>query len=84
MVGQQGEGLLDGEEDAFEVDVDDAVEFGFGDVGGRLECGDAGVIWQRPSGRELLLSLRREDLDARFPGLLDSLLDAARRGTAAD
>ncbi|MGO4618066.1 ArsR/SmtB family transcription factor [Nocardia sp. 2YAB30] len=45
---------------------------------------DAGVIWQRPSGRELLLSLRREDLDARFPGLLDSLLDAARRDTAAD
>ncbi len=37
---------------------------------------DSGVIWQRPYGRENLLSLRREDLDARFPGLLDSLLQA--------
>ena len=38
---------------------------------------DSGVIWQRPDGRANLLSLRREDLDARFPGLLDSLLHAA-------
>jgi hypothetical protein len=37
---------------------------------------DSGVIWQRPHGRENLLSLRREDLDARFPGLLDALLGA--------
>lgn len=37
---------------------------------------DSGVIWQRPYGREYLLSLRREDLDARFPGLLDVLLGA--------
>lgn len=37
---------------------------------------DSGVIWQRPIGRENLLSLRREDLDARFPGLLDALLGA--------
>lgn len=36
----------------------------------------SGVIWQRPEGRENLLSLRRADLDARFPGLLDSLLAA--------
>lgn len=35
---------------------------------------DAGVINQRPSGRENLLSLRRGDLDERFPGLLDSVL----------
>lgn len=28
---------------------------------------EGGLIWQRPSGRELLLSLRREDLDVRFP-----------------
>ncbi|AHG20710.1 ArsR family transcriptional regulator [Chania multitudinisentens RB-25] len=39
---------------------------------------DSGVIWQRPYGRENLLSLRREDLDARFPGLLDSLLQAVQ------
>jgi DNA-binding transcriptional ArsR family regulator len=38
---------------------------------------DSGIIWQRPYGRENLLSLRREDLDARFPGLLDALLTAA-------
>jgi DNA-binding transcriptional ArsR family regulator len=40
---------------------------------------DSGVIWQRPAGRENLLSLRREDLDMRFPGMLDALLDAAER-----
>ncbi|KLD74853.1 helix-turn-helix transcriptional regulator [Xanthomonas hyacinthi] len=39
---------------------------------------DSGVVWQRPYGRENLLSLRREDLDARFPGLLDSLLGAVQ------
>lgn len=38
---------------------------------------DSGVIWQRPDGRANLLSLRREDLDARFPGLLECLLHAA-------
>lgn len=37
---------------------------------------DSGVIWQRPSGRENLLSLRKDDLEARFPGLLHSLLRA--------
>lgn len=37
---------------------------------------ESGVIWQRPNGRENLLSLRREDLEARFPGLLDTLLAA--------
>jgi DNA-binding transcriptional ArsR family regulator len=47
---------------------------------------DSGVIWQRPSGRENLLSLRREDLDARYPGLLRAILhgvqsdDAVRSG----
>ncbi|MFC9327063.1 ArsR/SmtB family transcription factor [Kitasatospora sp. NPDC057015] len=35
---------------------------------------ESGVIRQQPSGRELLLTLRREDLDARYPGLLDALL----------
>lgn len=39
---------------------------------------DSGVIWQRPFGRENLLSLRKEDLDARFPGLLDALLGAVQ------
>ncbi|QGY31527.1 ArsR/SmtB family transcription factor [Pantoea cypripedii] len=50
---------------------------------------DSGVIWQRPSGRENLLSLRREDLNARFPGLVDALLtateqDALTRATLND
>ena len=40
---------------------------------------DSGVIWQRPQGRENLISLRREDLDARFPGLLDTLLNVMVR-----
>ena len=35
---------------------------------------DSGVVWQRPQGRENIISLRREDLDRRFPGLLDTLL----------
>ena len=35
---------------------------------------DSGVVWQHHIGREYRLSLRREDLDARFPGLLDALL----------
>lgn len=37
---------------------------------------DSGVIWQRPQGRENLISLRRDDLDARFPGLMDILLNS--------
>ncbi|OKK20932.1 ArsR family transcriptional regulator [Streptomyces sp. CB00455] len=31
---------------------------------------EAGVIRQRPEGRKLFLTLRREDLERRFPGLL--------------
>jgi DNA-binding transcriptional ArsR family regulator len=38
---------------------------------------EAGVISQRQQGTARLNSLRREDLDARFPGLLDSVLGAA-------
>ena len=38
---------------------------------------EAGVIVQRAAGRERLTELRREDLDARFPGLLDSVVGAA-------
>lgn len=43
---------------------------------------DSGVIWQRPNGRENLLSLRREDLDRLFPGLLDTLLTALEQRDA--
>jgi DNA-binding transcriptional ArsR family regulator len=38
---------------------------------------EAGVIRQRLEGTTRLNSLRREDLDTRFPGLLDSVLTAA-------
>ena len=37
---------------------------------------EAGVISQRQHGTARLNSLRRADLDARFPGLLDSVLRA--------
>ena len=37
---------------------------------------EAGVIRQKLEGTTRLNSLRREDLDARFPGLLDSVLRA--------
>ncbi|MFI0444272.1 ArsR/SmtB family transcription factor [Actinomadura sp. 6N118] len=44
---------------------------------------ESGVIWQQPSGRENLLTLRREDLDARYPGLLDAILAGALRDEAS-
>ncbi|MGY5956386.1 DNA-binding transcriptional regulator, ArsR family [Kosakonia sp. BK9b] len=45
---------------------------------------DSGVVWQRPQGRENMISLRREDLDICFPGLLDTLLQAMARGSMPD
>jgi DNA-binding transcriptional ArsR family regulator len=39
---------------------------------------EAGVIEQRQEGTAKINTLRREDLEARFPGLLDSVLAAAR------
>jgi DNA-binding transcriptional ArsR family regulator len=45
---------------------------------------DAGIIRQRQVGTARLNSLREEELNERFPGLLDSVLGAARaRRTAA-
>ena len=38
---------------------------------------EAGVIEQRVEGTARLNSLRREDLDQRFPGLLDAVLESA-------
>lgn len=40
---------------------------------------EAGVIQVRPEGTLHMNSLRRDDLNARFPGLLDSILRAAER-----
>ncbi|MDH4440597.1 MAG: helix-turn-helix domain-containing protein [Rhizobium sp.] len=41
---------------------------------------EAGVIRNTPLGRGRRLSLRIEDLEARFPGLLTSVLQAAGEG----
>ncbi|MFD9502444.1 ArsR/SmtB family transcription factor [Streptomyces sp. NPDC060035] len=35
---------------------------------------ESGVTWTELEGRSRFVSLRREDLDARFPGLLDAVL----------
>lgn len=37
---------------------------------------EAGIIRNEPNGRRRTLTLRRDDLDARFPGLIDAVLDA--------
>ncbi|MFC9999901.1 ArsR/SmtB family transcription factor [Nocardia sp. NPDC127526] len=39
---------------------------------------EAGVTWTTVRGRTRLVRLRRDDLDALFPGLLDSVLIAQR------
>ena len=39
---------------------------------------EAGLVHMTPQGRMTLLVLRRDDLEARYPGLLDALLKAAR------
>ncbi|MEU7024142.1 helix-turn-helix transcriptional regulator [Streptomyces sp. NPDC048717] len=40
---------------------------------------ESGVVRQAYQGTAKLSSLRREDLDALFPGLLDAVLEAAER-----
>lgn len=35
---------------------------------------EAGLIRMVPQGRRVLVSLRREDLETRFPGLLEAIL----------
>ncbi len=40
----------------------------------------AGVVHVRQQGTARYLSLRRKDIESRFPGLLDSIIAAARRG----
>jgi DNA-binding transcriptional ArsR family regulator len=40
---------------------------------------EAGVIHQRPLGTARLNTLRRDDLEARFPGLLEAILEADGR-----
>jgi DNA-binding transcriptional ArsR family regulator len=43
---------------------------------------EAGVTHTRAEGTHRHISLRRDDLDARFPGLLDAVLAAAQREAA--
>jgi len=38
---------------------------------------DSGVIFTRPEGTQNLNSLRRDDLEARFPGLLQAVLSGS-------
>lgn len=38
---------------------------------------DAGITWTRQEGTRCFVRLRRDDLDTRFPGLLDTVLSAA-------
>lgn len=40
---------------------------------------EAGITRTRIEGRNHFISLRRDDLNERFPGLLDSVLNASRK-----
>jgi DNA-binding transcriptional ArsR family regulator len=42
---------------------------------------EAGVVKTRPDGRRRYLSLRKNDLDSRFPGLLEAVLSDGPRAT---
>jgi DNA-binding transcriptional ArsR family regulator len=44
---------------------------------------EAGVIEQREEGTARLNSLRRDDLEVRFPGLLNAVLESAPAGEPA-
>jgi hypothetical protein len=45
---------------------------------------ESGVVRTRPEGRSRLLSLREDDLNDRFPGLLEAVLAANQEnGTRA-
>ena len=41
---------------------------------------ESGVVRTRPEGRRRLLSLREDDLNERFPGLLEAVLSANPAG----
>ncbi|MGK5550119.1 ArsR/SmtB family transcription factor [Actinomadura kijaniata] len=43
---------------------------------------ESGILFARKEGRTILHTLRRQDLDARFPGLLDSVLRAVESSEA--
>ena len=41
---------------------------------------DAGLVRSRPDGKQVINTLRRAEIEARFPGLLDAVLRAAAAG----
>ncbi len=41
---------------------------------------EAGLIRMVPQGRRILVSIRRKDLEERFPGLLEAILRTYQRG----
>ncbi|MGR6912819.1 ArsR/SmtB family transcription factor [[Actinomadura] parvosata] len=45
---------------------------------------ESGVVLTKQEGRLKYMSLRRDDLEARFPGLLDAVLTAATRTLPAE
>jgi len=48
-----------------------------------IKLRSAGMVRTRIGGTSRYISLRRADLDARFPGLLDTILAAARKQAGA-
>jgi DNA-binding transcriptional ArsR family regulator len=44
---------------------------------------EAGVVRTRPDGRKRMLSLRQDDLNERFPGVLDAIVSASETRAAA-
>ena len=44
---------------------------------------EAGLVRNEPAGRQRTITLRRAELDQRFPGLLDSVLRTARSAQAS-
>jgi DNA-binding transcriptional ArsR family regulator len=45
---------------------------------------ESGVVMVRPEGRKRLLSLRLDDLNARFPGLMEAVLASKQRRRARE
>ena len=45
---------------------------------------EAGIIHVRPEGTKRMLTLRREDLEQRFPGFLDSVVASTRASLIPD
>ncbi|MFD7132951.1 ArsR/SmtB family transcription factor [Streptomyces sp. NPDC059894] len=40
---------------------------------------EAGLVYQRDAGNRLYMRLRKEDLDRRFPGLIEAVVGAGRQ-----